>query len=133
MSITILLSLVLLISSNAYAQNPIYYVTLPIQPTNQLVWTHDGKYTDGNTVSNLMFRMTIDGVSIDLGAVNKNPASGKYEIPFPALVVGNHIIVMFARNETLESIGSGETQIVIEPAPVIKYAPRPPTEVQFLP
>lgn len=86
-------------------------LTLPIPPAWKLAW----KAT--NDVEIAGWKLTLDGVDKDLGAVPKDVVTGFYAIPFPALTLGNHILVIRPYNGSGVALRnpdkSDELQIVV--------------------
>ena len=97
----------LLCAVPAYAQVP---VPSPTPVTTMLAWDHDGVNVTG-------FRLRLDGgVPSDLGAVVRQ-ADGHYEIRFPALTPGLHVVAISAYNIAGESgAATLSVQLVVIPA-----------------
>ena len=89
----VILSSVLLISTQAFAQEP---VPSPTPANYFLGWNHNGINVDG-------FKLFIDGGNVfDLGLPTPEP-DGKYLSPFPALTPGPHTLEVLAFNVAGES------------------------------
>lgn len=125
-----------LISSSAYAQIPPLRIQAPIQPACRFAWDHPGTDLNNNPTIITAWALSINGAKRDLIGVSKtatpvNPPSestGTYEIPCPAFVIGNSILVLYARNAVGET-PTVEFQVIVD-AP--KAAPRPATGVKFI-
>lgn len=128
--------LLLLASSNAYAQIPPLRIQAPIQTTCRFVWDHPGTDLNNNPTIITAWALTINGVKRDLMGVVKtanivnapSESTGTYEITCPAFIIGNSILVIWARNIAGET-PTAEIQLIVD-AP--KAPPRPATGVKFV-
>jgi hypothetical protein len=100
---------------SAFAQEP---VPSPTPTTTRLAWNHDGANLAG-------FRFYIDsGAAQDVGIPSQTPA-GLYNIAFPALTPGIHVLEVSAYNQFFES---GRASLSVR----VVIVPIDPTNLQII-
>lgn len=132
--IAILLSSILLISYSASAQT-IFHIQAPIQPTCRVAWEYYKLDPNDSSTEITSWVLSLNGAQTDIGNVVSTgiiAANGNnnYEIPCPGFVIGNTILVIYAKNSAGMSPPSAEIQIIVDPPIPIKLAPRPAFNVK---
>ena len=99
---------VLSITGSALAQTT--QVPSPTPATVKLAFDHDGANTDN-------YVLVIDGTAQSLGKLV--PVAGQnYEVPFPALIPGQHTLLLCAENIAGRSCSTPfQVQMVVQPTP----------------
>lgn len=127
----------ILLSISLQAQTPLVFrVKAPLQPTCVIEWTHDGLDTKGNPVVVTGWAVALNGIRTSILTATKtsvpitNSSAGTYQIPCPAILIGNTILVVYAESDLGESAPSTEIQIILDPPDPVKLAPGPATNVK---